>query len=132
LTQSDFVSLHSPSTPETKHMINEKTLGLMKKSAVIINTARGPLIDETALIHALQTGRIRAAGLDVFEVEPLPLSSPLIGMPNVLLAPHVAGLDHESHNATWALGAEVIIKLHKGEWPAECVQNLKGVTGWKW
>lgn len=132
LKQSDFVSLHSPSTPETKHMINEKTLGLMKKSSVIINTARGPLIDENALIHALQTGQIRAAGLDVFEVEPLPLSSPLIGMPNVLLAPHVAGLDNESHNATWALGAEIIIKLHKGEWPAECVQNLKGVTGWKW
>lgn len=132
LKQSDFVSLHSPATAETKHMINEKTIGLMKKSAVIINTARGPLIDENALIHALQTGRIRAAGLDVFETEPLPLSSPLIGMSNVLLAPHVAGLDNESHDATWALGAEIIMKLHRGEWPGECIQNLKGVSGWKW
>jgi len=130
--QSDFISLHSPATPETKHMINEKSMALMKPSVVIINTARGPLIDEPALIKALQTGRVRAAGLDVFETEPLPLSSPLIGMSNVLLAGHVAGLDNESHDATWALGAEIILKLHQGEWPADCIQNLKGKTGWKW
>lgn len=113
-------------------MINEKSIALMKPSVVIINTARGPLIDEPALIKALQTGRVRAAGLDVFETEPLPLSSPLIGMSNVLLAGHVAGLDNESHDATWALGAEIILKLHRGEWPAHCIQNLKGKTGWKW
>jgi phosphoglycerate dehydrogenase-like enzyme len=130
--RSDFISLHSPATPETKHMINEKSISLMKPSVVIINTARGPLIDEPALIKALQTGRIRAAGLDVFETEPLPLTSPLIGMSNVLLAGHVAGLDNESHDATWALGAEIILKLHRGEWPADCIQNLKGKTGWKW
>jgi D-3-phosphoglycerate dehydrogenase len=130
--QSDFISLHSPATPDTKHMINEKSIALMKPSVVIINTARGPLIDEPALIKALQTGRVRAAGLDVFEVEPLPLSSPLIGMSNVLLAGHVAGLDNESHDATWALGAEIILKLHRGEWPADCIQNLKGIAGWKW
>jgi D-3-phosphoglycerate dehydrogenase len=130
--QSDFISLHSPSTAETKHMINDKSIATMKDGAVIINTARGPLIDEPALIRALQSGKIRAAGLDVFEVEPLPLTSPLIGMSNVLLAGHVAGLDNESHDATWALGAEIILKLHGGEWPADCIQNLKGVTGWKW
>jgi len=132
LKQSDFVSLHSPATPVTKHMINDKSLALMKPSAVIINTARGPLIDEAALIRALKSGTIRAAGLDVYEVEPLPLDSPLIGMPNVLLAGHVAGMDNESHEDTWALGANIIIRLHQGEWPAECIQNLKGVTGWKW
>ena len=130
--QSDFISLHSPSTPETKHMINDKSIATMKDGVVIINTARGPLIDELALIRALQSGKVRAAGLDVFEVEPLPLTSPLIGMSNVLLAGHVAGLDNESHDATWALGAEIILKLHRGEWPADCIQNLKGVTGWKW
>jgi len=132
LKRSDFVSLHSPATPETKHMINDKSLATMKNSAVIINTARGPLIDEAALIRALKSGTIRAAGLDVFDVEPLPLDSPLIGMSNVLLAGHVAGLDNESHDATWALGAEIIIKLHRGEWPADCIQNLKGSSGWKW
>lgn len=132
LKQSDFVSLHSPATPETKHMINARTLALMKPSSVIINTARGPLIDEAALIQALKSGTIRAAGLDVFEVEPLPLDSPLIGMSNVLLAGHVAGMDNESHEDTWALGANIIIRLHRGEWPAECIQNLKSVTDWKW
>ncbi len=132
LAKSDFVSLHSPMSAATKHMINDKSLGTMKPSAVIINTARGPLIDEAALIRALKSGTIRAAGLDVFETEPLPADSPLIGMPNVLLSGHVAGMDNESHEGTWALGAEIIIRLHRGEWPAECIQNLKGVTGWKW
>lgn len=132
LTQSDFVSLHSPSTSATRHMINKNTLALMKPSAVLINTARGPLIDEAALVEALKSGTIRAAGLDVFETEPLPLDSPLIGMSNVLLAGHVAGMDKESHEDTWALGANIIVRLHRGEWPAECIQNLKNVKEWKW
>ncbi|MDA1229573.1 MAG: NAD(P)-dependent oxidoreductase, partial [Planctomycetota bacterium] len=132
LAKSDFVSLHSPMSPATKHMINDKSIATMKDGAVVINTARGPLIDEAALIRALKSGKLRAAGLDVFEVEPLPASSPLISMPNVLLAGHVAGMDNESHEDTWALGANIIIRLHRGEWPAECIQNLKGVTGWKW
>lgn len=129
---SDFISLHSPATPETKHLICEQTIGQMKDGVVIINTARGPLIDEPALIRALQSGKVRGAGLDVFETEPLPADSPLMGMSSVLLSPHIAGLDHESHDATWALGAEIIIRLHRGEWPAECIQNLKGATHWKW
>jgi D-3-phosphoglycerate dehydrogenase len=132
LKQADFISLHSPATAETRHMINDQSITTMKDGVVIINTARGPLIDEPALIRALKSGRVRAAGLDVFEQEPLPLDSPLIGMPNVLLSGHVAGLDNESHDATWALGAEIIIRLHRGEWPAECIQNLRGVTGWRW
>ena len=132
LAKSDFVSLHSPMTPATKHLINDKSIASMKDGAVIINTARGPLIDEPALIRALKSGKLRAAGLDVFEVEPLPADSPLISMPNVLLSGHIAGMDNESHEGTWALGANIIIRLHRGEWPAECIQNLKGVTGWKW
>ena len=132
LSKSDFVSLHSPMTPQTKHMINDKSIATMKDGAVVINTARGPLIDEAALIRALKSGKLRAAGLDVFEVEPLPASSPLISMPNVLLSGHVAGMDNESHEDTWALGANIIIRLSRGDWPAECIQNLKGVTGWKW
>jgi phosphoglycerate dehydrogenase-like enzyme len=132
LAKSDFVSLHSPMTPTTKHMINDKSIATMKDGAVVINTARGPLIDEAALIRALKSGKLRAAGLDVFEVEPLPASSPLMSMPNVLLSGHIAGMDNESHEDTWALGANIIIRLSRGEWPAECIQNLKGVTDWKW
>ncbi|MFM8728870.1 MAG: NAD(P)-dependent oxidoreductase, partial [Planctomycetaceae bacterium] len=84
------------------------------------------------LIRGLQSGKIRGAGLDVFETEPLPLTSPLISMPNVMLAGHVAGLDNESHDATWALAADIILRLLRGEWPAECIQNLKGTSGWTW
>ena len=84
------------------------------------------------MIRALKSGKLRAAGLDVFEVEPLPATSPLMSMPNVLLSGHVAGMYNESHEDTWALGANIIIRLSRGEWPAECIQNLKGVTGWKW
>lgn len=129
---ADYVSLHCPASAENRHLINAARLKQMKNDAVLINTARGALVDEKALIDALQNKQIRAAGLDVFEVEPLPLDSPLIGMENVLLSGHIAGLDHESHDDTFTLGSEIIIGLYKGEWPAHCIQNLKGVSDWKW
>jgi len=132
ITQSDFISLHLPVTPATRHMINDESISRMKPGVVIINTSRGPLIDEPALIRALQSGKVRGAGLDVFAVEPLPLDSPLINMPNVLLSGHVAGLDNESHDATWEMGAQIILKLLRGDWPADCIQNLKGCNDWKW
>ncbi|MBI9043052.1 MAG: phosphoglycerate dehydrogenase [Anaerolineaceae bacterium] len=88
LTRSDFVSLNTDLNPSSHHLINFETIRLMKSTAVLINTARGPLIEEPALVDALQAGRIAGAGLDVFEVEPLPLDSPLIKMENVMLAPH--------------------------------------------
>jgi D-3-phosphoglycerate dehydrogenase/(S)-sulfolactate dehydrogenase len=99
---------------------------------VLINTSRGQLVDEGALYEALKSGHLRGAGLDVFEVEPLPMDSPLLELDNVLLASHVAGLDVESHRDTFAMVAETIIDLHNGVWPSECIVNLKGVTGWKW
>jgi D-3-phosphoglycerate dehydrogenase len=132
ITQSDFISLHLPVTAETRHMINDHSISTMKPGVVIINTSRGPLIDEPALIRGLQSGKVRAAGLDVFAVEPLPTDSPLISMPNVFLSGHVAGLDNESHDATWEMAAHVILRLLRGEWPAECIQNLKGCSDWKW
>ena len=88
LRQSDYVSLSCTLDQTTHHLIRDRAFDLMKPSAVIINTARGPLIDELALVRALQEGRIAGAGLDVFEVEPLPDDSPLRQMNNVLLAPH--------------------------------------------
>ncbi|MFV0444270.1 MAG: phosphoglycerate dehydrogenase [Planctomycetaceae bacterium] len=132
LSRSDYVSLHSPATPETRKLMNKERLAKMKPRSVLINTARGSLIDEPALIAALESGHLRGAGLDVFEVEPLPTSSPLTTMSNVLLAGHVAGLDIESQRDTLIMAAETIRGLRNGEWPAECIQNLKGTTGWKW
>ncbi len=132
LSRSDFVTLHSPVTPETAKLINADSLQTMKPEAVVINTARGALIDEPALIAALQAGRIRGAGLDVFEVEPLPADSPLRTMSNVMLSAHIAGLDNESQFDTLTMSANTIIQLFQGGWPAERIQNLKGQTGWKW
>ena len=132
LARSDYVSIHSPLTPETRHLINRNTLAKMKKGSVLINTARGGLVDEAALCEALASGHLRGAGLDVFEVEPLPLSSPLLKFDNVLFAGHTAGMDNESKYDTFKMCAESLVKLHNGGWPAECVVNLPGVTGWKW
>ncbi|MCA9970666.1 MAG: phosphoglycerate dehydrogenase [Anaerolineales bacterium] len=95
LPQADYVSLHAALTPETTHLINADTLGQMKPGAILINVARGRLVDEQALAAALQTGRLRAAALDVFAEEP-PRHSPLIGLPNVLHTPHLAASSVEA------------------------------------
>jgi D-3-phosphoglycerate dehydrogenase / 2-oxoglutarate reductase len=90
LKNSDFVSLNCTLNPTSIRLINARTLGLMRSNAVLINTARGPIVDEMALVTALQTATIAGAALDVFEVEPLPAGSPLMKMDNVMLAPHNA------------------------------------------
>ncbi|MEP7357191.1 MAG: D-2-hydroxyacid dehydrogenase [Anaerolineales bacterium] len=91
LADSDYVLLTLPLTEATRHIINRQSLAHMKRSAVLMNVGRGGLVDEPALIEALQTGRLRGAGLDVFETEPLPADSPLWSLPNVLVSPHISG-----------------------------------------
>lgn len=130
--ESDYISLHLPMSPDVKHLINAQTLAQMKPGAVLINTARGALVDEAALYEALRSGRLRAAALDVFETEPLPLDSPLLKLDNVLLSGHVAGLDDESHRDMLTMAADTIIQLYRGGWPAERIRNLAGVKDWKW
>ena len=88
LSRADYISLNTSLTPSSYHLINAETLRLVKKNAVLINTSRGPVVHEEALIAALQEGRLRGAALDVFEEEPLPKDSPLMGMDNVMLSPH--------------------------------------------
>jgi phosphoglycerate dehydrogenase-like enzyme len=96
LSKSDILTLHVPLTPETEHMIGTGELARMKPTAILINTARGRIVDETALINALKEKRITGAGLDVFEKEPLPMDSPLLKLDNVLLTPHIAFLSETS------------------------------------
>ena len=97
LSESDFVSINCDLNPTSRHLMDTDTFAMMKPSAVLINTARGPIVHETVLIEALQAGRLAGAALDVFEVEPLPLDSPLMQMDNVMLAPHNAN----SSPAAW-------------------------------
>jgi D-3-phosphoglycerate dehydrogenase len=97
LRESDFISVNADLNPTSRHLINAVTLAQMKHGAIIINTARGPIIDELALIAALQNGKIAGAALDVFEDEPIPSNSPLLKMDNVMLAPH----NSNSSPAAW-------------------------------
>lgn len=132
LPQADYLSLHLPATPETRHFINERTLQAMKPGSVLINTARGSLVDEEALCAAIRSGHIGGAGLDVFEVEPLPLTSPLLSLNRVLLCGHLAGLDDMAVHDTLAMSAQTIIDLSQGRWPAECIRNLNLTPNWHW
>ncbi len=92
LTQSDYVSVHVPLTRRTRHMLDDRALAVMRPHSVLINVARGGIVDQTALVAALQRGALRGAGLDVFAVEPLEPDSPLLTLENVVLTPHVAGV----------------------------------------
>ena len=96
LRRSDIVSLHCPLTAENRHMINRDTIAMMKNGAILLNTARGPLVDEQALCDALTSGKLRFAAADVAATEPLPADSPLLGAPNCILTPHMAWAPVES------------------------------------
>ena len=108
LTRSDIVTIHIPNTPQTHRMIGEKELALMKKDAYIINTSRGAIIDEKALLKALQSGRLGGAALDVFEAEP-PKEWTLVQLPNVVCTPHIGAQTEEAMKTASVLLAEKII-----------------------
>jgi (S)-sulfolactate dehydrogenase len=117
LAQADIISLHLPLTPAIRYLLDEGALARIKRGAVLINTARGGIIDETALAAALQSGQLAAAALDVFEQEPLPAGSPLAAAPNLLLTPHIAGVTQESNRRVSALIADAVSRAlrEKGE-----------------
>ncbi len=120
LRESDFISLHLPLTSETHHMIDGKALGLMKSTAILVNTARGPVVDEEALVEALSSGRIAGAGLDVFEKEPQ-ITPNLAGLANVVLAPHIGSATGETRLRMATLAVSNLIAMLAGERPANVV-----------
>jgi (S)-sulfolactate dehydrogenase len=111
LAESDAVTLHVPLTPATRHLLSAGRLARMKRGAVLVNTARGGVIDEAALAESLTGGHLAGAALDVFETEPLPAGSPLAGAPNLLLTPHVAGVTRESNVRVSGMIAEKVAQF---------------------
>lgn len=121
LKESDYITIHVPLLPSTKNMISKEQLAMMKRTAYIINTSRGGIIDELALADALKSGQIAGAMLDVMEKEPSPPDHPLFSCDNIFLTPHVAGLTEESQVRTSVMVAEDVVKVLKGQKPAAAV-----------
>jgi len=121
LSESDFVSMHAPDTAETRRMLSTKHFARMKKTAIFINTGRGPTVDEAALIAALQSGAIAGAGLDVFEVEPAGKDNPLLAMPHVILSPHNASASARFDEARRRRAGQELALVLSGRWPMSCV-----------
>ena len=122
LKKSDFISLHVPLMPSTHHLIGEKELKIMKKNAVLINTSRGPVVDEKALVFALKEKQIFGAGLDVYEHEP-EMTEELKKLDNVVLQPHSASATIESRTKMATMAAENMVAGLKGEIPNNCVNK---------
>ena len=117
---SDFLSLHVPLTATTRHLVDAAVLAAMKPTAILVNTARGPIIDERALVHALRDGRLAGAGLDVYEHEPK-LTPGLADLPNVVLLPHVGSATTKVRARMATLCADNAIAMAHGNIPPHCV-----------
>jgi phosphoglycerate dehydrogenase-like enzyme len=121
LGQSDFVNISCPLSDKTFHLVGEKELRKMKRTAYLINTSRGPVVDEAALFRALKEGWIGGAGIDVFEQEPTPADNPLLKLENVIVTPHSIALTDEFYTTMWYEIRDQIIKMMRGEKPGTLV-----------
>ena len=127
LKKSDFISIHCPLNDSTRHLIGDEAFKKMEKRPILINTSRGAIVDETALIRALKEGRISGAGLDVLEKEPPDPQSPLLKMENVILSPHVSFYSEESISALKSRTAKNVADVLTGRWPKSVVnREVKG------
>ena len=124
-SESDYVSLHIPATEDTRHSVGEAEFSLMKKSAYLINTARGAIVDEAALIKALESKEIAGAGLDVVEKEPFDLDNPLLSMDNVLVAPHIGAATKEASIRSSIACAKAIDDFFSGRIPEFVVPSMR-------
>jgi D-3-phosphoglycerate dehydrogenase len=129
LERSDFVSLHAPLTPQTRHLLGAAELALMRPSAFLINVSRGGLVDQAALVGALERGELAGAGLDVLETEPPPPDDPILAAPGVLLTPHVAHYSTESFDAVRDRAIENIVRVLSGQEPLHAVNRPASARG---
>ena len=123
LRVSDFVTIHVPSTAETRHLIGARQLDQMKPGAFLINASRGAIVDQGALYHALVSGQIAGAGLDVFDPEPVPASEPLLGLENVVAVPHIGGASLPTRERMAEMAARNVIAVLAGDTPPSCVNS---------
>ena len=121
LRESDFISIHTPLTPDTRHLIGPDELKLMKPTAIVINTARGPVVDQRALYAALKAGSIGGAGLDVTDPEPLPANDPLLELDNVVIVPHIGSGSMRTRDEMARIAAENLLAVVQGQKPRFCV-----------
>ncbi len=121
LAESDFVSLHVPLSEETRHLIGERELGLMRPTAILVNTARGPVVDQAALVRALVAGTIAGAGLDVTDPEPLPADHPLVREPRAIVVPHIGSATVSARDEMARLAASGVLAALRGERPGNLV-----------
>jgi glyoxylate reductase len=121
LRRADVISVHTPLTPETRHFIGAEQFKLMKKTAILVNTARGPIVDPDALHHALASGQIAGAGLDVFEVEPVPPDHPLLSLKNIIVAPHIASASVDTRTKMAQMAVENLLATLAGQRPPNLV-----------
>jgi D-3-phosphoglycerate dehydrogenase len=117
LARCDFVSVHCPLNDETYYLLDSRAFGLMKDGVFVVNTSRGPIIEEAALVSALRMGKVWGAGLDVFEQEPLPPDSQLRQFDNVIFTPHVGANSEESRADLYRAGYQIVVDVQQGRWP---------------
>ena len=120
LAESDFVSLHVPLAAATRHMIGEAEFAMMKRTAILINTARGAIVDPQALVGALRAGRLAGAGLDVTDPEPISANDPLLKLPNVVITPHIGSASHATRLRMAELAVDNLIDVFEGRRPRHC------------
>ena len=132
LQRSDYLSIHCPLNDSTRGMFNASVFASMKPGSVLINTARGPLVNESDLLAAIESGHLAGAGLDVFCQEPAAADNPLFKLRTVVVSPHMGGADKLSQQNMAVEAADCVVKLSKDQWPSGAVVNDELRTSWKW
>ncbi len=133
LRRSDLISVHAPLMPGTRHLLGEREFEIIKPGAIVVNTSRGPVIDQGALVAALRDGRVAAAGLDVFENEPIERGEKILGLDNVTMTPHVAGYSEDAVGDLYRGACQTAVEMLRGRWPAAAVNGAaRGAWEARW